>query len=277
MKKRDLNIFSVSFLDLLSGALAAVIILFVVVPKMTVEEQAAVETMDELELEADKLKEMVEQLENSVDSSVFQQLLQQVAIMEDALAQSQAAVSEMSARLESSQTQVENLEQDVARLERSLEDYRRSAEEANQRAEEYSKLFGIEAALAIVFQWEENMDIDLFLYSYEYDNWCSYHAGNQPFASLLKDIQEATDESYEMIYQEEVVPGKYDLYINIYDNKDAGTVANPSGYIIMYPGTDEEQRLNLGQLRLAYDAGSGSEYNSATLVRTFTITETSIY
>lgn len=56
MKRRDLNIFSVSFLDLLSGALAAVIILFIVVPKMTVEEKAAVETMEELELEAEKLE-----------------------------------------------------------------------------------------------------------------------------------------------------------------------------------------------------------------------------
>lgn len=261
---------------MLSGALAAVIILFIVVPKMTVEEKAAVETMEELELEAEKLEEMVEQLENSVDSSVFQQILQQVAVMQNALAQSRAEVAEMSVQLERSQRQVENLEQDVERLESSLEAYRRSAEEANQRAEEYSKLFGIEAALAIVFQWEENMDIDLFLYSYEYDDWCSYHADDQPFASLLKDIQEATDESYEMIYQKEIVPGKYDLYINIYDNKTAGTIANPSGYIIMFPGTDEEARLDLGQLRLTYQSGSNSEYSNATLVRTFTITENSI-
>ena len=35
MAKKDINIFGTSFLDLLSGALASVIILFVIVPKKT--------------------------------------------------------------------------------------------------------------------------------------------------------------------------------------------------------------------------------------------------
>ncbi|TNF04365.1 MAG: hypothetical protein EP326_01480, partial [Deltaproteobacteria bacterium] len=38
MKRRETNVFSIAFLDLLSGALGAVIILFVAVPKSKVED-----------------------------------------------------------------------------------------------------------------------------------------------------------------------------------------------------------------------------------------------
>ena len=45
MPKKEINIFSISFLDLLSGALGAVIILYIIIPKLNAEE---IELLDEV-------------------------------------------------------------------------------------------------------------------------------------------------------------------------------------------------------------------------------------
>ena len=49
MARKEINIFGTSFLDLLSGALAAVIILFIIVPKMTQENIDAIEKVKKIE------------------------------------------------------------------------------------------------------------------------------------------------------------------------------------------------------------------------------------
>lgn len=48
MTRKEINVFSMSFLDLLSSALAAVIILFIIVPKSDVQTQVADESITEL-------------------------------------------------------------------------------------------------------------------------------------------------------------------------------------------------------------------------------------
>ena len=45
MARKEINIFGTSFLDLLSGALGAVIILFIIVPKMSVQQQEALQEL----------------------------------------------------------------------------------------------------------------------------------------------------------------------------------------------------------------------------------------
>jgi Mg-chelatase subunit ChlD len=70
-KRREISLFSISFLDLLSGALGAVIILYVAIPKNTNQvkdkQQAAVTTMLEADLKSsqDVIKTLQEQLKNA--------------------------------------------------------------------------------------------------------------------------------------------------------------------------------------------------------------------
>ena len=83
MARKEFNIFSISFLDLLSGALGAVIILFIVVPKMTSEQQQTIETLDELNIQVETVAEMIEQLEHSVDREVAEALSRQVEQLQE--------------------------------------------------------------------------------------------------------------------------------------------------------------------------------------------------
>jgi hypothetical protein len=63
-KRREINVFSISFLDLLSGALGAVIILYVAIPK---NQQAHRPEMEAMEKELGHAKVLVEKIQRDLD------------------------------------------------------------------------------------------------------------------------------------------------------------------------------------------------------------------
>ena len=74
MANKEINIFSTSFLDLLSGALAAVLILFIIVPKLTKEQDNSLKELEELKEEVGDLKDLMEQIRNSVPAEIFEEI-----------------------------------------------------------------------------------------------------------------------------------------------------------------------------------------------------------
>ena len=273
MKNRDVNIFSVSFLDLLSGALAAVIILFVIVPKMDSQSRETKEVMEALDLKASELEDMVKQLENSVDSSVFKEVVTKIKEIESELVSAKSTLQSLEKDLESAQRNYDQARRRVARLNRevnsandALDQERRRVAEVegeNERLKSNGNLFGVDAELAIVYKWTENADVDIHLYSEEYGTYCSFNATNTPFAKYLRDEVQATDDSYEMVYQTKLVPGTYKVYINLYQ----GDSANPNGYIHVLPGTANDRKYDLGSVEL----NEANMFSNGVFVRRFMV------
>ncbi len=110
MARREVNIFSVAFLDLLSGALGAVLILFIVVPKLTAENQDALETLDELDVRAENIAAMLEQLENSVDRSVVEAIEAEVQAMQATITELRTEVDQIQRERNALRGRVEELE-----------------------------------------------------------------------------------------------------------------------------------------------------------------------
>lgn len=79
-KRREINVFSISFLDLLSGALGAVIILYVAIPKNKTAE-------------ADPVKEMIQKDLISTHNELVK-AKSEISALKEKLAQSQAKVTE---------------------------------------------------------------------------------------------------------------------------------------------------------------------------------------
>ncbi len=74
MARKEINVFNVSFLDLLSGALGAVLLLFIVIPKLDasiVKKLEKLESIEELEMDAQEIESMMSQLQSSVSKSTF--------------------------------------------------------------------------------------------------------------------------------------------------------------------------------------------------------------
>ena len=95
MARKEINIFGTSFLDLLSGALGAVIILFIIVPKMSVQQQEALQELETLNVQVEQLSDLMEQLENSVPQELYQQIEQQLEDMQSTITTLTAQVEQL--------------------------------------------------------------------------------------------------------------------------------------------------------------------------------------
>ncbi|MCB0644939.1 MAG: hypothetical protein KDC44_25005, partial [Phaeodactylibacter sp.] len=100
MAKREVNIFNIAFLDLLSGALAAVLILFIVVPKMDVELVEEIEELHKLEVEVEEVKGMIEELKNSVPKEVLEDLERQFEDLEKKIAAAEETLAKLRKKVE---------------------------------------------------------------------------------------------------------------------------------------------------------------------------------
>lgn len=263
MARKEFNIFSISFLDLLSGALGAVIILFIVVPKMTSEQQQTIETLDELNIQVETVAEMIEQLEHSVDREVAEALSQQVEQLQETAQRARQAA--------------EQLQQENEQLREELRTEQEARRRAQQRTEEARQatntgrgpeMFGVSAEFAVISKWQENIDVDLYLKDVSSGKWCFYRQTDPGFAKYLADIQHRErqdDNSYEMVYQQVLKPGTYEVYIHLYT--PSGT-ANVETYAVFYPYTPREIKKPLPSRPISHNAPPplGGGYKLATIV-----------
>ena len=192
MPRKEINTFSISFLDLIAGALGAVLILFIIVPKLTSEQQA---TLDKLE-------------------------------------------------------QFEQTQRELKEAQREIEKLRAQNKETVE-----GKIFGVDAQLAVVCMWPENIDVDLYIKNLQTQEVCFYGKKRTPFGSLFEDIvsrESADDNRYELFYQQRIVPGRYLLYVNIFTGADLSRAnrATVDGYVVLFPGKKNEIKINYRQIRL---------------------------
>lgn len=241
MAKKEVQLFSMSFLDLLSGALAAVIILFIIVPKMDIESKDAVEAMNELGVEVDGLAEKLAQLENSIEKELFEEIM--------------AEMEEVQEALENAQQQVEQLEQQVQELEQQITELEAEVEEL-QKYKEWMNNCGFTLQddcppkecpeppkttfMAISTGWQEsgNIDVDLWIetpfgrtFSYSNQNYSGYPG------TLSRDSQQGPGIELFEILNPPV--GEYKVYLNLYNG--SGATADVR---IFYPKGAEEYQNN---------------------------------
>lgn len=257
MARKEINVFSVSFLDLLSGALAAVIILFVVIPKMNSEQVSKIETLDSLNVQVDELDSLLELARNSIPDSIFFEL-------ESRMNQLQTTVDSLTRQVQRQTQQLADCEENRQEIQQQLDETRQQLEEAQERIREMEEqqsrrppvnnrtvdqtsgvgqsMFGVNAKFAIVCSWPEDLDVDLYMLNASGEK-VYYGKTSLDFGTYLGDVrQRRPDEDvYEMIYQKEIKPGTYKIYYHLYSS--SGT-AEVSGYAVMFPFTAQEIKVN---------------------------------
>ncbi len=143
MARKEINVFNVSFLDLLSGALGAVLILFVVVPKLdsSIRQQLQeLETFKELKLEANEIQTMIKQLEGSVSKQVVSDLQNKFGSLDNNIDKLQKEVRQLQTQLSKSESEKENLQEKVEQLKKQMENMKKEMKDSNQLAVENKKL-----------------------------------------------------------------------------------------------------------------------------------------
>lgn len=286
MTKKEVNIFGTSFLDLLSGALAAVIILFIIVPKMSSEQQDALDEIERLNVQVAELSDIMEQVRSSVPQEMYDEIQHRLSNLQNTVSELTERVEHLQDRLASAEAENESLRQEVERLREEQERNQRLEEECRRLAEENrrlqdqvtnesnstgisdGKVFGMNAKLGIVCLWKENADVDLYVKNLSSGEVCYYRNKHTPFGNLSEDIQTRTsqnDDSYELFYQKVIVPGRYLVYANLYK----GASATVEGYIVMNPGKPN-------QIKIPYDSFRLTQVGRDRRIGTLIVTENNI-
>lgn len=275
MARKEINIFGTSFLDLLSGALGAVIILFVIVPKMSTHDQETLQDLENLNIQVEEISSIMERLENSVPSELYRQMEQQIESM-------RSTISSLTSNVEALQTRNHALEEENQRLQQQIREFeviQRENQEARERIRQLENqvreleqelqtrqdtpneisggmIFGTNADLGIVCIWPENVDVDLYVKNLQNGELCYFGSKNHTWGNLLEDVRnhDRGDDRYELFYQKEVVPGVYQIYVKIFTSAQIpwnGTPATVDGYVVMHPGKRHQKRIKFNTMRLS--------------------------
>ncbi|MCB0517968.1 MAG: CHAD domain-containing protein [Lewinellaceae bacterium] len=122
MKKQDLNVFNISFLDLMTGAFAAVIILFIVVPKLNVEDREAIEKLKKLKVEMREMDSIVLSLKASIPEREYNALTGQISKMQTTMGDLEREIEDLRTKLKQERLEKEELQALVTDLEQQLAD-----------------------------------------------------------------------------------------------------------------------------------------------------------
>ena len=138
MARREVNVFSLSFLDLLSGALGAVLILYVIVPKMTSEVQAQVEELEEIHrmnVTVQSIDSILVALQASVPAEALAPLQEQIETLQGAVTDLRTAVNGLQLDLQNCQTNLQQCEADREALQGQIESLQSQVTEVEQQLE----------------------------------------------------------------------------------------------------------------------------------------------
>lgn len=129
MAKREINVFNISFLDLLSGALGAVLILFIIVPKLTsdIERQLQeLEQIKELKIDVAKIENMMDKLRQSVPKQVLSKVEKQINNLDTQIKKLQKTTEDLA-------LEVKNLQNKLAKCDEQRENAQKKIKELQQK------------------------------------------------------------------------------------------------------------------------------------------------
>jgi len=134
MQRRDINIFNLSMMDVISGAMGAFLIIMVILMRyykddedVAAQREAAQKQMDEMER---KIQEAIEQLQATTDVDV-EELLRKLEELKHQVAEARREVTRLSNDLQAARNRVNQLQQRNDELERENEVLKRRVEIAD--------------------------------------------------------------------------------------------------------------------------------------------------
>ncbi len=264
MSRKGQNIFGTSFLDLLSGALGAVIILFIIVPKMTATEVELLNKVKVIETIADDVDDLIDRLKNSVPKELLEQIEEELNDLKTNVHRLQEEIAEIKRTVETMTTENATLKEQVAKQQEEIERLRVQLSEAtkqiedekenNRTANTVEKTLGVFAKFGILCRWSEtNADVDIGVQRFGSDpEHCWRMYPSKKWGILGEDVRERNfdeEERFELFYVPEIHPDIYTAWINIYDGS-RGKQANVLCTLIFHPGKSDEQRYEVGPVSL---------------------------
>lgn len=259
MARKEINIFGTSFLDLLSGALAAVIILFIIVPKMTPNDVDLLEKITEIKTITGDIDNALQRIKESVPKDVYEKIKEQMDTLNDKVRQLTERIEELEEQIKQVVEENDELKRQLAekdseskQLKQEIEELKKQLEEAKQNnspANTIEKTLGVFAKFGILCRWEETeTDVDMGVQSFNAPQsqvWRMHPS--KPWGILGEDVRERPEDSverFELFYVPEIKPGEYTAWVNVYSGS-RGESARVSCTLIFHPNEPDEIRQDI--------------------------------
>lgn len=267
MARKSINIFGTSFLDLISGALAAVIILFVIVPKKTQQEIDQLEQVRQLEQKVVNIHEAIERIEHSVPVDVYRQVQKQldsidnqVEQLREQLQETERLVQELQEDNRQKAIQIVEQERLIGELQQALEEIRQEQQEIERTANTVEKTLGVFAEFGIICRWNDpNVDVDLGVQRFGANpEQCWRNFPSKPWGILGEDVRERDKdglERFELFYVPNIYPDEYTAWVDIYSGSQ-GSATTINSTLIFHPGKQDEKRIEIPPFTVTKNAYS---------------------
>ncbi len=260
MARQEINIFGTSFLDLLSGALAAVIILFVIVPKMTRENADLLHKVEEIQVIAVDVGDLLDKIKNTVSQEVLESLKDEMNDLKSKMGELQHKLEELEDEVRQAsderdrwkdiaEKQREKLEELQVRLA-AAEIQAKEAEEKSRTANTVEKTLGVFAQFGILCKWSETeTDVDMGVQRFGVrPEQCWRMYPSKKWGILGEDVRERSareKERFELFYVPQIYADEYTFWVNVFE-QSAGVAANISCVLIFHPGKPDEEKKEIG-------------------------------
>ena len=138
-RSKEINLISISLIDMLAGALGATILLFVIVPKVSFADLEKLKALDSVELSKANMDSMLLRLEHVVPENDYQELLQSSAALQASIESMTAEIQTVQNALNVRTQQYNNV---ALKYDRAMETIRKLENDlkTTPSAEQYSKL-----------------------------------------------------------------------------------------------------------------------------------------
>lgn len=270
MARKEINIFGTSFLDLLSGALAAVIILFIVVPKGVQEDPELVKQVQELKTVTNDVKEAIEKIKNSVPKEVFEKIRKEIEVANKKLTELNTKIEKLEEdikkissentalkeKVKKQQEEIEKLKQQIAELTEALKAEKEKNEKANSTANTVEKTLGVFAKFGVLCKWNEtDTDVDMGVQKFgQPQEQCWRNYPSKKWGILGEDVRERVDEDtkerFELFYVPQIYPDEYTVWVNVYENSTSSN-ANVTCIFVFHPGKNDEIKKEIGPIAVS--------------------------
>ncbi len=277
--------FNMSFIDLLAGALGAVVMLFIIIPKVDIEQMEELEALAAAEFEIKSLDSLLIMVKSSVPDSDYTAIIEQTQRLQMTIGNLRKDVNELQGQLSQKIQEKKQLEQQLSKLENQNEALRKKVSDLQKRQpkseekevpekaplaenqpdkeeEDYSEpidttpgigdfQMGFNPPLTVMIEWESKDHwVHLYMKPKDSNFWCFYQSKRRvtPFGKWARFKFKKTP--YEAIVQDqELTQGEYEIYAQL-DKPRSGGETIIQGFIAANPKEGVPQMIRFGDIKV---------------------------
>ncbi|MBK9254531.1 MAG: hypothetical protein IPM42_03480 [Saprospiraceae bacterium] len=160
-KSKEIDIANVSFIDLLAGALGAIMLLFVIVPKVSFSDLEKIESYEQVLQEKMSLDSIIQSLESIVPKEDYQALVDKSASLQQSIGQLQNEIQRIQSAYVRQKDQYESLAKEYEANKQELMEFRKKAIDPKEFATLQNKLLELKRENKSLDELRQKLEVKL--------------------------------------------------------------------------------------------------------------------